>query len=346
MEITINENTLKGINFKKIFTKQSLNDFSIFNYSEKKDINNLELISFHWNDKKKINIITIYNINEKNIIDNILNEEEKEINEMNNEIIRYKKLYFSNNDILKIVFSCKKRNIFIFNLKTLSIDDSFQLEGVGDPGEFYVDDKNLEILMINKTAQLLYINISEKINNKQIPLNKKENNLCEVLLNDDFIRCMNWGLIRVKCKNNEKKVIIVNAYGIKIYKYQNKLIEEYYSPPILTMSGCGACSLTNDIYAYGDLLGHLIIFNKAKEIYEKVDLKDEMIRAICSDKSNKIIYIGTLSGKIFLYDYNKKLLNTLQNNNNDNIDNKETITCLRFLYPNLYFSDRWTYLYL
>lgn len=171
----------------------------------KKDINNLELISFHWNDKKKINIITIYNINEKNIIDNILNEEEKEINEMNNEIIRYKKLYFSNNDILKIVFSCKKRNIFIFNLKTLSIDDSFQLEGVGDPGEFYVDDKNLEILMINKTAQLLYINISEKINNKQIPLNKKENNLCEVLLNDDFIRCMNWGLIRVKCKNNEKR---------------------------------------------------------------------------------------------------------------------------------------------
>ena len=346
MEIDIKNNILKDIKFRKIFTKQLANNFSIFNYTEKKDINNLELISFHWNDKKKINIITIYNINEKNIIDNILNEEEKEINEMNNEIIRYKKLYFSNNDLLKIVFSCKKRNIFIFNLKTLSIDDSFQLEGVGDPGEFYVDDKNLEILMINKTAQLLYINISEKINNKQIPLNKKENNLCEVLLNDDFIRCMNWGLIRVKCKNNEKKVIIVNAYGIKIYKYQNKLIEEYYSPPILTMSGCGACSLTNDIYVYGDLLGHLIIFNKTKEIYEKVDLKDEMIRAICSDKSNKIIYIGTLSGKIFLYDYNNKLLNTLQNNNNDNIDNKETITCLRFLYPNLYFSDTGGHIYI
>jgi len=343
MEIDIENSILKGINFRKIFTKQSTNNFSLFNYNEEQDINNLDLISFYWNDAKKINMIAIYKIDEKNITDNIFNEKEKEINEMNNEIIRYKKLYSSNNVTLKILFSCKKRNIFIFNLKTLSIEDFFQIEGVGDPGEFYVDEKSLELLMINKTAQLLYINISEKINNKIIPLDKKVDNLCEVILKDDFIRCMNWGLIRVKCKNNEKKVIIVNAYGIKIYKYQNELIEEYYSRPILTMSGCGACSLTNEIYVYGDLLGHLIIFDKTKEKYEKVQLKDEMIRAICSDKKNKIIYIGTLSGKIFKYDYNNKQLNILYNNINNN---KEAITCLRFLYPNLYFSDTGGHVYI
>ena len=339
MEITINENIRKGINFKKIFTKQSLNDFSIFNYSEKKDINNLNLISFHWDETKKINIITNYDINEKNLKNNSFIEKEKELNEMNTEFKRYKKLYYPNEDILKIVILCKKRNMHIFNFNTLSIDDSFQLEGTGEPGEFFVDDKDLKMLMVNKTAQLININISEKINNRQIPLDKNENNLSEIILNDDFIRSMNWGLINVKCQNNENKVIIVNAQGIKIYKYENNWIEEYYSNSILKMSGCGACSLPNDIYAYGDLAGNLTIFNNRTKKHEQIQLKNEMIRSLCSDTNNKIFYIGTLSGKIFIYNYNNKNLNTLQNNIKDNNDNKETITCLKFIFPNLYFSD-------
>ena len=300
MEITINENILKGINFKKIFTKQSLNDFSIFNYSEKKDINNLNLISFHWDETKKINIITNYDINEKNLKNNSFIEKEKELNEMNTEFKRYKKLYYPNEDILKIVILCKKRNMHIFNFNTLSIDDSFKLEGTGEPGEFFVDDKDLKMLMVNKTAQLININISEKINNRQIPLDKNENNLSEILLNDDFIRSMNWGLINVKCQNNENKVIIVNAQGIKIYKYENNWIEEYYSNSILKMSGCGACSLPNDIYSYGDLAGNLTIFNNRTKKHEQIQLKNEMIRSLCSDTNNKIFYIGTLSGKIFI----------------------------------------------
>ena len=121
MEITINENTLKGINFKKIFTKQSFNDFSIFNYSEKKDINNLNLISFHWDETKKINIITIYNINENNLENNSFIEKEKELNEMNTEFKRYKKLYYPNEDILKIVILCKKRKMHIFNFNTYQL---------------------------------------------------------------------------------------------------------------------------------------------------------------------------------------------------------------------------------
>jgi len=348
MEITINENILKGIDFKKIFTKQSLNDFSIFNYNAKKDINNLNLISFHWDETKKINIITIYDINEKNIKDNSFNEKEKELNEMNTEFKRYKKLYYANEDILKIVILCKRRNMHIFNFNTLSIDDSFQLEGTGEPGEFFIDEQNLKMLMVNKTAQLININISEKINNRQIPLDKNENNLSEILLNDDFIRSMNWGLISVKCQNNENKIIIVNAQGFKIYKYENKWIEEYYSSSILKMSGCGACSLTNDIYAYGDLAGNLTIFNNKTKKHEQIQLKNEMIRSLCSDTNNKIIYIGTLSGKIYIYDYNNKNLSTLQNNkkeSNDNNENKETITCLKFIFPNLYYSDTGGYFY-
>ena len=348
MEITINENILKGIDFKKIFTKQSLNDFSIFNYNAKKDINNLNLISFHWDETKKINIITIYDINEKNIKDNSFNEKEKELNEMNTEFKRYKKLYYANEDILKIVILCKRRNMHIFNFNTLSIDDSFQLEGTGEPGEFFIDEQNLKMLMVNKTAQLININISEKINNRQIPLDKNENNLSEILLNDDFIRSMNWGLISVKCQNNENKIIIVNAQGFKIYKYENKWIEEYYSSSILKMSGCGACSLTNDIYAYGDLAGNLTIFNNKTKKHEQILLKNEMIRSLCSDTNNKIIYIGTLSGKIYIYDYNNKNLNTLRNNikdSNDNNENKETITCLKFISPNLYYSDTGGYFY-
>jgi len=348
MEITINENILKGIDFKKIFTKQSLNDFSIFNYNAKKDINNLNLISFHWDETKKINIITIYDINEKNIKDNSFNEKEKELNEMNTEFKRYKKLYYANEDILKIVILCKRRNMHIFNFNTLSIDDSFQLEGTGEPGEFFIDEQNLKMLMVNKTAQLININISEKINNRQIPLDKNENNLSEILLNDDFIRSMNWGLISVKCQNNENKIIIVNAQGFKIYKYENKWIEEYYSSSILKMSGCGACSLTNDIYAYGDLAGNLTIFNNKTKKHEQILLKNEMIRSLCSDTNNKIIYIGTLSGKIYIYDYNNKNLSTLRNNikdSNDNNENKETITCLKFISPNLYYSDTGGYFY-
>jgi WD40 repeat protein len=264
---------------------------------------------------------------------------------MNTEFKRYKKLYYANEDILKIVILCKRRNMHIFNLNTLSIDDSFQLEGTGEPGEFFVDEKNFKMLMVNKTTQLININISEKINNRQIPLDKNENNLCEILLNDEFIHSMNWGLINVKCQNNNNKIIIVNAQGIKIYKYENNWIEEHYSSSILKMSGCGACSLQNDMYAYGDLAGNLTIFNDKTKKHEQIQFKNEMIRSLCSDTNNKIIYIGTLSGKIFIYNYNNKNLSTLQNNIKDDNDNKETITCMRFIFPNLYYSDTGGYFY-
>ena len=55
---------------------------------------------------------------------------------MTTEIKRYKKLYYTENNILKIIILCKKRNIFISYLNTLSIDDSFQLEGVGEIVKF------------------------------------------------------------------------------------------------------------------------------------------------------------------------------------------------------------------
>ena len=228
--------------------------------------------------------------------------------------------------------------MYIFNLSTLSIDDSFKLDGVGEPGEFFVDNEKLSILMVNTTSQLISINIAEKINPKSIPLDKNEKNLSEIILKDDFIRSMNWGLLNIKCKNNENKIIIVNAQGIKIYINKNKFVEEYYSNSILKMSGCGACSLSDNIYVYGDLSGNITIFNKDKEKYEQIQLDKEMVRSICSDKSNKMIYIGTISGKVFKYNYNTKYLSLLPNYLKDNITN-ETITCLKYLNPNLFFSD-------
>ena len=68
------------------------------------------------------------------------------------EIKRYKKLKKSN----KLFILCKKRNIHIFNLNTLSLDDSFILEGVGEPGEYYVNEENSYMVMVNTTSQLIF----------------------------------------------------------------------------------------------------------------------------------------------------------------------------------------------
>ena len=335
MEIEIKNEGIEIINFNKLFTKQSLNDFSVFNYKEEN--NNLELISFYWDEANKYNIIRVYNINKENIINKTFFEKEKIMDEMKTELKRYKKLNKSN----KLIILCKKRLIHIFNLNSLSLDDSFKLEGVGEPGEYYVDEDNLYILMVNTTSQLTKINISEKISPREIPLDKSENNLNEILLKDDFIRSMNWGLIEVKCKNGQNKIIIINALGIKIYIKENNLVkEDYYSCSILKMSGCGACSLKENIFAYGDLSGNLIIFDNKEETYEQVHLDKEMVRSLCSDKNNNILYIGTLSGKIFKYNYNSKKLSLLTTNNQTNENkNNEAITCLKYLNPNLYFSD-------
>jgi hypothetical protein len=143
MEINLKNEEIDNINFNKIFTKQSLNDFSLFNHKEENNL--LELISFYWDETNKYNIFKVYNINEENVINKTFFEKEKIINEMNTEIKRYKKLNSKN----KLVILCKKRNIHIFNLNTLSLDDSFKLEGVGEPGEYYVDQENLYILMVN-----------------------------------------------------------------------------------------------------------------------------------------------------------------------------------------------------
>ena len=342
MEINMNKENISNINFRKIFTKQSLNDFSVFNYNKDKNI--LKLISFQWEEANKYNVLRIYNISKENIINNTFNIEEKIIPEMKTEIKRYKK-YIKNNT-LKLVISCKKRYIHIFNTNTLSLEDSFKLEGVGELGEYYIDENLLSILMVNTTSQLININIKEKICPKEIPLNKDEKNLSDIILKDDFIRSMNWGLIKIKCNNEQNKIIIVNALGIKIYiKDNNQWKDDYYSKSILKMSGCGACSLKNNIYAYGDLSGNITVFDNNKEIYEQIKLDNEMVRSLCSDKNNNIIFIGTLSGQIFRYDYNNKKLSLLTTNSinkineNNDISNNEAITCLKYIHPNLYFSD-------
>ena len=199
MEIAIKNGEFDNIFFNKIFTKQSINDFSLFNYKEENKC--LELISIYWDEENKNNNVKVYNINRENIINNKFFEKEKIMKEMKTEIKRYKKLDNSN----KLIVLCKKRIIYIFNLNNLSLEDSFKLEGVGEPGEFYVDEDKSYILMVNTTSQLIKINIAEKINPREIPLNKNENNLSEILLKDDFIRSMNWGLIEVICKNQKIK---------------------------------------------------------------------------------------------------------------------------------------------
>lgn len=340
MEIFLKDNILTNMNFNKIFTKPFFNSFGVFNYTKKDEVIKLELISFHWDENNKKNHITVYNIIENNIKE--FNEKEQIMEEMATEMKRYKKIYYSNDDIFKIIILCKKRNLYIFNLNTKKIDDFFQLEGVGEPGEFYIDNENFSMLMVNTTSQLINVNLKEKISPKQIPLSKNENNLSEIILKDDFIRSMCWGLMGVKCQNGEEKIIIVNAAGIKIYSNNNKnLKEEYYSNTLLKMSGCGACTLSNNIFVYGDLSGSITIFDKNKEKYEQIQLEKEMVRSLCTDKNNKIVYIGTLSGKIYKYDYNTKKLSTPKNikNSENNNEKDEMITCLRYLHHNLYFSD-------
>ena len=344
MEYIFKENRLNGIYFKKIFTKQSFNDLSVFNNIKKNDnlIGNLELISFNWDEIDNKNKIIIYNINENNISQNLFDEKEIIIDQISTKMKRYKK-YITENNELKIVIECQKRNLYIFNLNSLSIDDYFKLEGSGELGEFHVDNENKKILIINNTSQLIAINIYEKIYPKLIPLDNNEKNLSEIIIKDeDFIRSMAWGLISIKCKNNENKIVIINAAGIKIFSFQNKWIEENYSTSILQMTGCGACSLSNNIFFYGDFLGNITIFDYNLENYEQIQIENDMIRSLCGDKYNKIIYIGTFYGKIFKYDYNKKkltLIHYLKNNDDEEEDDNESITCIRYLHPNVYFSD-------
>ena len=67
-----------------------------------------------------------------------------------------------------------------------------------------------------------------------------------------------------------------------------------------------------------------------------------MVRSLCIYKDNKMVYIGALSGKIFKYNYNTKVLSFLKNfknNQSTNDNNNEAITCIKYLHPNLYFSD-------
>ena len=337
IEFDIVNDKINNIIFDKIFTKQSLNVFSVFNY--KLNEKTLELISFYWDESNKYNIVKIYNINEENIINKSFNEKEIIMKEMTTEIKRFKRIEKKN----QIIILCKKRFMYIFNLNNFNLDDNFKLEGVGEPGEFYVSEENSYILMVNTTAQLIKININAEINPREIPLDKNEVNLSEIILKDDFIRSMNWALIEIKCKNDQNKIIIVNALGIKIYIKDiknNTLMEDFYSSGILKMSGCGVCTLKNNIFAYGDLSGNLTIFDNNEEKYEQVKLKNEMVRSLCSDKDNNIIYVGTLTGKIFKYDYNSKELSLLTTNKiNENKNNEEAITCLKYLHPNLFFSD-------
>ena len=337
IEFDIVNDKINNINFDKIFTKQSLNVFSVFNY--KLNERKLELISFYWDETNKYNVVKIYNINKENIINKTFNEKEIIMKEMTTEIKRYKKLEKNN----QLIILCKKRYMYIFNLNNYNLDDNFKLEGVGEPGEFFVSEENSYILMVNTTAQLIKINIDKKIEPREIPLDKDELNLSEIILKDDFIRSMNWALIEIKCKNDQNKIIIVNALGIKIYIKDNKnntLVEDFYSSGILKMSGCGVCTLKNNIFAYGDLSGNLTIFNNNEEKYEQVKLNNEMVRSLCSDKDNNIIYVGTLTGRIFKYDYNKKKLSLLTSNKiKENKNNDEPITCLKYLHPNLFFSD-------
>ena len=338
IELSIISEEINSIVFDKIFTKQSLNVFSVFNY--KQNENNLELISFNWDETNKYNLVKIYNINKENIINKTFNEKEIIMKEMTTEIKRYKKITKNN----RLIILCKKRYMYIFNLTSFKLDDNFKLEGVGEPGEFYVsdEDKNSYILMVNTTSQLIKININNKINPREIPLDKNEQNLSEIILKDDFIRSMNWGLIEIKCKNDQNKIIIVNALGIKIYikdVKNNTLVEDFYSSSILKMSGCGVCTLKNNIFAYGDLSGNITIFDNNKEKYEQVKLNNEMVRSLCSDKDNNIIYVGTLSGNIYKYDYNNKKLSLLTTCKNNENKNNEAITCLKYLHPNLFFSD-------
>ena len=337
IEFDIVNDKINNIIFDKIFTKQSLNVFSVFNY--KLNEKTLELISFYWDESNKYNIVKIYNINEENIINKSFNGKEIIMKEMATEIKRFKRIEKKN----QIIILCKKRFMYIFNLNTFNLDDNFKLEGVGEPGEFYVSEENSYILMVNTTAQLIKININAEINPREIPLDKNEVNLSEIILKDDFIRSMNWALIEIKCKNDQNKIIIVNALGIKIYIKDiknNTLVEDFYSSGILKMSGCGVCTLKNNIFAYGDLSGNITIFDNNEEKYEQIKLKNEMVRSLCSDKDNNIIYVGTLTGKIYKYDYNSKELSLLTTNTiNENKNNEEAITCLKYLHPNLFFSD-------
>ena len=334
IELEVKEEKLVNVVFRKIFTKKSYNDFSLFYYNK----NNLELLSFHWDEKDKKNILTIYNINENNIINNQFNEEEKIFKEMNTEIKRYKKIFYKESSTFKIIILCRKRNLFLFNLSTKLIEDSFQLEGTGEPGEFFAYSEKPQMLIVNASKQLININFSDKIYPNKIKLDKNETNLSQIIIKDDFIRSLSWGLISIKCKNGEDKIIIVNAAGFKIYiNKDNNWIEDYFSTSILQMSGCGACYLTKSIFCFGDLAGNLTIFDKDKETYDQIKLEKEMIRSLCTDKENKIIYLGTISSKIFKYNFTTKTLNIPTNLNNRK--SSESITCLKYLKPNLYFSD-------
>lgn len=300
-----------------IYLKQSLNNFSLFD-------NNNNIFSFH-----KIHDATVctkYSVNNTNVsvcdVENVA---------MKADVIRVKQDCKRN-----ILLQCNNRCIYVYNTSTENVTKVFHIEGKGALGEICVVDN--EMFISNKSGQLIKVNI--ETDNVNIDLNTQP------YLSSDVIKGSNWGVHVVKLSSCTI-TLIVNENGM--FCLNNDSSIKWKRMNDLSLSGCGISFIPNtSTFIYGDLAGNIIVSNKNTNTMNTITLPDnDMIRCISESfikEPNFIVYIGTMSGRIYSLtiqpdNYSQPLINTIATINN-------TVTCIHFYNPYLITSDICGYIHI
>jgi WD40 repeat protein len=260
-----------------------------------------------------------------------------------------------------VVLQFSRRVFKIFDLKSFHLLSNITFEGAGCIGAFDFMDYNLFVTNISRN--LIKIDLSDLIknyNNKQINIKNTESlpprpeeifipknlqsiktiqypNLQILIKDEDHIKQLNY-LIRIDEKMN--KIFWANEHGLFGYDLESKkYILNLHS--LIKSSGCGVTiNKDSNLIAVGDLERNITIFNNIWDqlsfqyntchhlseedlIFLRLEAKDP-IRSVHWDEKLNSLFVGTMGGKIYLYEKNEvasdcKLL----------IDLHSTITCIR-----------------
>lgn len=286
------------------------NAFSMWNCKKKN-----EIISFIQSSRNKSTYVSIHS--------NKLNNEWNSITlsltipSNVNRIKKYKDNY--------IIAQCYNRTMYFLDVSSYEIKFTIELEGKGILGQFAVF--NDEIIIANKSQQLISINPNELMNtkeNKTILISQKEVN---PIIKNDKITGLNWGTICI----SKNKIVIANENGL-LYFLNSSL--HYIQKNPLSLSGCGSVikSLSPLQIYYGDLSGNIIKYTPPSFQSILLSASGEMIRCISLHSTN--IYCGTMNGNIYRF--------LSQNNTVEKVltlPSEATVTCIRTNEQFLFASD-------
>lgn len=252
-----------------------------------------------------------------------------------------------------------RRVLKIFDLNSFNVVCNITFEGAGCIGAFDFMDYNLFVTNISRNLIKLdlreilkkfdlknfenveyFIPNTDEIlvpkNINSINITQFHKNLHVVIKDEDKINQLNY-LIRIDEKMN--KLFWANEHGLFGYDLETK---KYFLnlQSLIKISGCGVTiNKDSNLIAVGDLEKNITIFNNIWDdistkynchnlseedlIFIRIEAKDP-IRSINWDEKLNSLFIGTMGGKIYLYEKYDKLPNCKVIT-----DLHSTITCLK-----------------